>query len=79
MRTLPTDLDSPRAKLVYLYLRGSEGATVDELATDLGMTRLALYSVLRTLRRRELVGKERGRFVTTEGTGRAAVASVADD
>lgn len=52
---VPSAVESPRAKLVYLYL-GTDGAsTVDTLATDLGMGKLALFSVLGTLANRGVV------------------------
>lgn len=60
-RELPTELDSPRAKLVYRYL--SDGAaSIDDLQTDLEVKKITLYSILRTLRERELVEKQGGRF-----------------
>ncbi|WP_276301434.1 TrmB family transcriptional regulator [Halorussus lipolyticus] len=60
-RELPTELDSPRAKLVYLYLRDG-AASIDDLQTDLEVKKITLYSILRTLRERELVEKQGGRF-----------------
>ena len=62
--TLPGELQSPRGKLVYLYLHQSDGATVPDLKADLDLDSLTLYSVLKTLRERELVRKESDRFVT---------------
>lgn len=64
-RELPTELDSPRAKLVYLYLRADD-ATIDDLQADLGVQKITLYSILRTLRRRELVEKRGERFAVVE-------------
>lgn len=63
--TLPTGLESPRAKLVYLYLQ-SGPASIDELQSGLGVEKLTLYSVLRTLRERALVEKHDGRFAVVE-------------
>ena len=68
---LPTELDSPRAKLVYLYLStrttsGGPGASIDELQTQLGLQKITLYSILRTLRERELVVKRDGSFAVAE-------------
>lgn len=60
--SLPSELDSAQAKLVYLYLSASGDATVEELQGDLEMSKLALYSVLRTLRSRGLVQRETGRY-----------------
>ncbi|MFW5918856.1 MAG: TrmB family transcriptional regulator [archaeon] len=61
---LPGELQSPRGKLVYLYLHQCEGATVPDLKDDLDLDSLTLYSVLKTLRERELVRKESDQFVT---------------
>jgi predicted transcriptional regulator len=64
-RRLPTELDSPCAKLVYLYLR-TEDASIDDLQSDLGVRKITLYSILRTLRNRELVEKRGGQFAVIE-------------
>lgn len=60
---LPAHLESPRAKLVYLYLSTEGGATVDELKRDLAMTKLCLLSVLETLREKEVVRRDEGQYV----------------
>ncbi|UPV74406.1 helix-turn-helix domain-containing protein [Halorussus limi] len=62
---LPSELESPRAKLVYLYLQSAE-ASIDELQSGLGVKKITLYSILRTLRERELVEKRDGRFAVAE-------------
>lgn len=46
---LPDDLQSPRTKLVYLYLRTAAGGSMAELKRSLGMQALALYPILETL------------------------------
>lgn len=62
-RQLPTAVESPRGKLVYLSLtQGS--ATVEELHTRLGVPRITLYSVLKTLQSRGLVDREGSAYVT---------------
>ena len=53
--SLPSELASPRAKLVYLYLDTTGQATADELAASLSMKKLAVLSVLRSLRSAGLV------------------------
>jgi predicted ArsR family transcriptional regulator len=53
--SLPDELDSPRAKLVYLYLSMTGDATVIELQRALGLSKLALFSILDTLTTDELV------------------------
>ncbi|WP_459882520.1 TrmB family transcriptional regulator [Halorubrum gandharaense] len=52
---LPPELQSPRAKLVYLYLTTNDGATVSEMGDSLGMKKMSLYSILKTLRKQEMV------------------------
>jgi len=47
--TVPDELDSPNAKLVYLYLDTSETATVDDMQSALSMGKMALFSVLDSL------------------------------
>ncbi|MFC6716517.1 MarR family transcriptional regulator [Natrialbaceae archaeon GCM10025810] len=48
-RRLPGDLQSPRSKLVYLYLDAADGATLGELERDLDMPKISLLSVLNKL------------------------------
>ncbi|MFC6771849.1 TrmB family transcriptional regulator [Halorubrum pallidum] len=55
---LPTDLQSPRAKLVYLYLTTNGDATISEMGDSLGMKKLSLYSILKTLRQEGMVDCE---------------------
>jgi DNA-binding MarR family transcriptional regulator len=62
--SLPGELQSPRGKLVYLYLLQTGGGTVADLRRALDLDALTLYSVLKTLRDRDLVQKEANRFVT---------------
>lgn len=62
---LPTELQSPRSKLVYLYLSACGGATLTELQRCLSMRKLTLYSVLRTLRERGFVGRNGDGYVPT--------------
>lgn len=52
---LPTTLDSSNSKLVYLYLRTADTATVDDLQSALDMKQLALFPVLQTLESEDLI------------------------
>lgn len=52
---VPAALTTSGAKLIYLYLRSEEEATIDELHRTLGMTKLSLYPLLQTLTARDLV------------------------
>jgi len=62
--TVPGSIDSPRAKLVHLYIDAVSGATVDELRSALGLKRISLYSVLGTLEDRDLVEQRNDRYVS---------------
>ena len=53
--SLPPELQSPRAKLVYLYLTTNGDATVSEMGESLGMKKISLYSILKTLKREGMV------------------------
>ena len=60
---VPAELESPCAKLVYLYLATHDGATVGELHEGLALQKLTLFSVLRSLREQGLIGEETDRYV----------------
>lgn len=64
--TVPGDIESPRAKLVYLYLDTASAATIDDMQAALDLQKITLYSILRTLREREIVEKRNGRFAVVE-------------
>lgn len=55
---IPDSIQSPNAKLVYLYLAAAGRATADELSDSLNMKKLALFSVLGTLEGRDLVASD---------------------
>ncbi|WP_276245393.1 helix-turn-helix domain-containing protein [Haladaptatus sp. YSMS36] len=61
-RPLPAQLASPRAKLVYLYLRTEQEATIDDLHEALGMAHISLYPILRKLASRGFVEAEGDRY-----------------
>jgi predicted transcriptional regulator len=54
---VPAGIDASSSKLVYLCLEEANGATLAELRETLDMKRLALYSILGSLRERGLVEK----------------------
>lgn len=54
---VPSELISPRAKLVYLYLANTDGATTSELTATLSLDKLTVLSILRSLCGRGLVRK----------------------
>lgn len=63
--SLPEDLTSSEAKLVYFYLATRGSATVDELQASLGMQKLSLYSILQTLDERDLVRLQADEYTLT--------------
>lgn len=62
---LPDALQSPRTKLVYLYLRTAAGGRTAELKRSLGMQALALYPILETLVDEGLVERVDDEYVVT--------------
>ena len=58
--SIPTDLESARAKLVYLYVAATGETTVDRLCEDLDVQKGTALSITGTLR-------ERGHLERTEG------------
>ncbi len=48
--SVPDDLDSARAKLVYLYVALNDGATAEEIQTHLDLSRGTVLSITGTLR-----------------------------
>lgn len=63
---LPTELGSPQAKLVYLYIEAAGGATVDDLTEILSMKKISVLSVLRSLSTDGLVDRDGDRFVVRD-------------
>lgn len=60
---VPRSVSSPRAKLIYLYLIRAGPAAPDEIAERLGLRKLAVYGVLRSLRGRGLVEEREDGYV----------------
>jgi len=56
--TIPTSLQSPRAKLVYLFLSTNGTSTINELQDGLNMKKISLYSILKTLQKQDIVLKD---------------------
>ena len=67
-QTLPPELQSPRAKLVYLYLTTNGHATVSEMGDSLGMKKMSLYSILKTLRKQDMVARDGDAYTPAEST-----------
>lgn len=55
---IPSELESPRSKLVYLSLRTGGGRTINDLQVETGLRKLTLHSILRTLQNRDLVHED---------------------
>ncbi|MFB6168531.1 MAG: MarR family transcriptional regulator [Haloferacaceae archaeon] len=63
--TVPDSIDSPQAKLVFVYLTATAGATVDELHERLDLPRLSLFPVLDTLQTHDLVSRQGETYVVS--------------
>jgi len=63
--TVPTEIDSPRGKLVYHSLDAAGTGSVDDLSDRLGMGKMTLLSVLATLEGRGFVDRRDGQYVPT--------------
>lgn len=61
---LPTELNSAQAKLVYLYLDATAGATIREVSDALSMKQMAALSVTRSLSTQGLIEKTGNEYVT---------------
>ncbi|WP_290810312.1 MarR family transcriptional regulator [Halovivax sp.] len=62
VRPIPTELESPTAKLVYQCLEAEQLRSVEELRRRTGLTKLEIHGVLRTLERAELVRRTDGGY-----------------
>ncbi len=67
---IPSELNSAQAKLVYFYLEASEGATATDLHQSLGLPKLAVLSVLKSLVSEGLVEQTDTSYVATDATRR---------
>jgi len=65
--SLPQEIDSTCAKLVYLSLATAGGATVEELQSCLDVSSMTLFSVLSTLEERGLVATEENVYYPETG------------
>ncbi|WP_227015150.1 helix-turn-helix domain-containing protein [Natronorubrum aibiense] len=63
--TVPDTLDSAQAKLVYIYLEATGGATVEELGATLSMQKLSILSILNTLSSAGFVEQDGDEYVVT--------------
>ncbi|EMA43047.1 helix-turn-helix domain-containing protein [Halobiforma nitratireducens] len=60
--SMPDDLESPRAKLVYLYLGAYGSCPADRLCTDLELSKSTVLSITGTLRKRGHLERTDGKF-----------------
>ena len=63
--SVPNDLESARAKLVYLYVTVNGGATVEEICRDLAIGTGTALTITKSLRRKEHVQRRGDRYVPT--------------
>ena len=60
--TVPAELDSAASKLVYLYLGTAGECTVSDLQASLGMKKISLYPLLKSLSKQGLVDRDGERY-----------------
>ncbi|THE66247.1 MarR family transcriptional regulator [Salinadaptatus halalkaliphilus] len=60
---IPDTLESAQAKLVYLFLDATDGATVDDLEQSLATKKIDILSILQSLRSEGLVEKSGDEYV----------------
>jgi predicted transcriptional regulator len=60
---VPDSLEASESKLVYLFLRTTGGATVEDLHETLDIRKISLYPVLDTLADRDLITREGDAYV----------------
>lgn len=60
--SVPADLESARAKLVYLYLAVRGDATADDVCDALDIDKGSVLTIAGTLRERGYVRRENGRY-----------------
>jgi len=65
LESLPEEIESSTAKLVYLALDANGAATVDELRETLDLQKLVLFETLGTLESKGLVDADGRRYLTT--------------
>lgn len=64
--TVPEELESARAKLVYVYLEIAGDASLEEMTDDLDIPAITLCRILHALDEKGIVGRAGGRFVPKE-------------
>jgi DNA-binding MarR family transcriptional regulator len=60
--SVPSELDSPASKLVYLYLQTRGECTVSDIQASLDMQKISLYPLLKSLSKRGLVDRDGERY-----------------
>ncbi|ELY39229.1 MarR family transcriptional regulator [Natronorubrum tibetense] len=62
---VPDELDSAQAKLVYVFLEATGGATVEELGETLALKKLSILRILNALSSDGLVDRRANEYVVT--------------
>ncbi|MDQ2050913.1 MarR family transcriptional regulator [Natronolimnohabitans sp. A-GB9] len=63
IRQLPTEINSPQGKLVYLCLEATGGATAEELGDLLALKKITILSICTSLSSQDLVESDDGTYV----------------
>lgn len=60
--TIPEDIKSPRAKLVYLFIQQKSGATIDQICDTLNITKISTLPIVKTLVQKDHVYRENDKY-----------------
>lgn len=63
---VPDLVETPRAELVYQYVRTTDGASADRITEALEMSRVSVLAVLSTLTRRRVLEDAGGEYVVAD-------------
>jgi len=55
--SIPEGINSPNAKLIYVYLKSVKSATIDQLCSSLGLKKLTAFPIISSLRKSGFIEK----------------------
>lgn len=65
---IPPSINTPGAKLVYLYINTATATTIEDLQTGLDMKKITLFSILDTLKSADLITKTENQYQVATST-----------
>jgi DNA-binding MarR family transcriptional regulator len=55
--SVPEEINSSTAKLIYVYIKSVSSATIEQLSSSLSMKRITLYPIVSTLQQKGFITK----------------------